>query len=489
MNEALLYNIYYDSPGSGQLERSFFKGKIAKILPGIQTAFVEIGQERAGFLHISEIDRDLAFHKIQDANEVYERYEGKEQERSRFSKISIESIFKEQEEILVQVSKEPINKKGAKLTTNFMFPGRLLVFMPTVPKIGISKKIGDSKERVRLRNILMEVLPENSGCIVRTICEGKSEEEIVQDIHYLLQLWQSIQKKYNESSIGECVHRDISLVLQVIRDHCDENVDQIICDDVGIYQEIFNFAKNVLQDSLDKLILYTEKKPLFESYKVEKQIEEGLQKKINLPSGGSIIIDITEAMTVIDVNTARFVGKGNAEETILKTNMEAAKEIVRQLILRNVGGIIVVDFIDMKSSTHNNKLCSAFEEMLKINDKSKPTILKISEFGLVQMTRKRTGKPLWQECLKSCNICNGTGRVKSTKTMIYELFRDLDDTLLAKNNEQANGCYIITGSEIGDQIINDEFNSLITIEKKYKKQIVVKIDESFYYEYKFEFFI
>jgi ribonuclease G len=483
----LLQNIYFDSKASKSLEKSFFKGVVAKVLPGVQTAFINIKQERAGFLHISEIDRDLAFKKIKIDNEEDDIEEESIQHKNHnIREIDISKILKQNDPILVQVSKEPINEKGAKLTTCFMLPGRFVVLMPNIPKVGISKRIVDVNERKRLKDLVLSVLPEQAGCIIRTTSEGISDEDIVQDVQYLLEVWTEIQEQFKTAPNESCLHQDINLYLQIIRDHLDSSVEKIICDDKEVYENICNFVKKIAPHLRSRVIYHKESIPLFESYNIEKQIQNALYAKVELPSGGSIVIDKTEAMTVIDVNTGRFVGATRLEDTLLKVNMEAAFEVVRQLRLRNIGGLIVIDFIDMVQSQNRHKLFNYFEQTLKEYDKSQSVVLKISEFGLVQMTRKRTGKTLNQQLLQPCPTCHGIGEIKSLHTRVYELFKNLEHFLASKNLQYNKELLLIITPQIAEYLIEYEYDSLITLEKQYKIKIKIRSEENFSKLYHFE---
>jgi ribonuclease G len=484
MQNNLLQNIYFDSKSTCQLERSFFKGKVAKVLPGVQTSFVDIGQPKAGFLHISEIDRDLAFKRMGHFEEEELEEESRQgnsnnnnKSRSSSKSVDISQILKQGEDILIQVNKEPINEKGAKLTTCFTLPGRLIVLMPNIPKIGISKKIVNFEERKRLKDLVLSVLPDHAGCIIRTTCEERPDSEIIQDIRYLLDVWDTIQKKFAVAKSEECIYRDIDLTLQIIRDCLDENVEKIICDDEETFNKITYFIKRMAPEYLSRAFLYNDKTPLFELYNIENQIQQALQSKFELNSGGSIVIDSTEAMTVIDVNTARYVGATNLDETILKTNLDAAKEIVRQLKLRNVGGLVVIDFIDMSFAADRNKLFNYFEKTLKEEDKSQSVVLKISEFGLVQMTRKRSGKTLRQSLLNKCEYCCGSGVSKSISTRSYEMMRSLERFIFMNNTHRSTSVVIIADQQLADHILNIEYDSILYCEKKYSIKIVTETND------------
>jgi len=478
----VLQNIYFDSSTAQTLERSFFKGVIVKVLPGIQTAFVNIGQERSGFLHISEIDRELAIQKmsgdtiLDGLDEI--AVEEQPRETPPLRELDIKKILKEGEPILVQVSKEPIHEKGAKLTTCFTLPGRFIVLMPNIPRIGISKKIEDREERQRLRDLVSAQLPEGMGAIIRTTCEYQGSDEIAQDTQYLVQTWETIQRKFKEAKPQEKLHQDIDLCLQIVRDHLDKDVEAVICDDAVMHNQIYKFVKTIAPEHALKIKLYQDKQKLFEKFDIEKQIQQALERKVNLKSGGSIVIESTEAMTVIDVNTGRYLGSSNLEETILKTNLEAAEEVVRQLRLRNIGGLIVIDFIDMATSTNRQKLFKTFEKSLRERDKFQSVVLKVSEFGLVQMTRKRSGKTLSNQMTTTCRNCTGLGVVNSVRTETYHILQQLQDTLEDKRNMNARNITLTVHPDILKQISAVEYDSILLLEKKYGKDITLVAQEN-----------
>ena len=466
-----LQNLYFDSHTSTSLERCFFKGIPTKILPGIQTAFVEIGQERAGFLHISEIDRDLALKKIEHSvgddafeDEDKDREKENKREKEHRKQVDIRNILREKEPVLVQVNKEPVGTKGAKLSTCFTLPGRFIVLMPNIPRIGISKKIENIEERKRLRDLVRQHLPEGMGAIIRTTSDGQGDRSIVQDIAYLVKTWDTIQTRFRDAEPGAQIHQDIDLCLQIVRDHLDSSVEMILCDDQATFDHMYAFVKNVSPDDLFKIKLYQSSERLFEAYHIEEQIREALDSKVFLSSGGSIVIEATEAMTVVDVNTGRFLGGTNLEETILTTNLEAAEEIVRQLRLRNIGGLIVIDFIDMATSFNQQKLYKAFDRMLRERDKFQSVVLKISEFGLVQMTRKRSGKTLMNQIMSICSCCAGLGMVNALKTEAYNILRSMEDVLAKKT------CTKITAtvsSAVLEYITTIEYNAILLLEKRF----------------------
>jgi ribonuclease G len=465
IREEELENIYFYAHATQTLERAFFKGIIIKVLPGIQTAFVDIGQERAGFLHISEIDRELAIEKISKHIAIDES----ERPRTRES-LDISKILKEGDPILVQVSKEPVYEKGAKLTTCFTLPGRFAVLMPNIPRIGVSKKIEDWQERTRLKDIVKQHLPEGMGAIIRTTSEGRQPQEIQKDLDYLVRTWNEIQKKFASEPPKTKLYEDLDLSLQIVRDYLDEDVEFVITDSKQEQNAIYRFVKNIAPEYSYKIKLYDGETPLFEHFGVEKQIEQALHKKVYLKSGGSLIIESTEAMTVIDVNTGKFTGKSNLEETIFKTNLEAAEEVARQLRLRNIGGLIVIDFIDMATPTNRNRLFKAFEKVLKEKDKFQSVVLKVSEFGLVQMTRKRSGKTLVQQLTEECDCCHGSGFVKSLQTESYALLRDLKNYL---QHQPSAEVLLTVDPDMFTYVTNIEYNSILALEKNFGCKITI----------------
>lgn len=465
-----LQNIYFDSHGAHRLERCFFKGLITKVLPGIQTAFVNIGQERSGFLHISEIDRELAMKRF--GGDDFEEEETTAREAAHIKQeLGIDKILRENETILVQVSKEPVHEKGAKLTTCFTVPGRFLVLMPNIPRIGISKKIEEPAERQRLRELLRENLPAGMGAIIRTTSENKDSTEILRDLKYLTGTWDEVAEKFKSAKTEEKIYEDIDLALQVVRDHLDSDVEYLICDSRETESRIYKFVKKMAPEFAHKIRFYGESAPLFERYNIEQQIEQALRPKVELRSGGSIVIESTEAMTVVDVNTGRYTGTNRLEDTILKTNIEAADEVVRQLRLRNIGGLIVIDFIDMASNANRQRLFKHFEKTLRERDRFQSVVLKISEFGLVQMTRKRSGKTLIQQMTENCPTCHGLGFIKSVSTEAHTILRAIKARLIEGNTR---GTITVTVHEkVFDYLIATEYNSLFNLEKNYGCKITL----------------
>lgn len=473
LRDEQLQNIYFATPEEEKLERSFFKGLVTKILPGIQTAFVDIGQERAGFLHISEIDRELAIEHMKKTVDVVE--DEKTTKIPRTQALEMKNILKEGEMILVQVSKEPMYEKGAKLTTCFTLPGRFIVLMPNIPRIGISKRIQDRDERNRLREILKEALPEGMGAIIRTSSIDKSKKALISDLKYLLHTWRKVEDKFKEAKTVTKIYEDIDLPLQIVRDHLDEDVDEVIIDNKESQAKIYKFVKIISPEFSDRIKYYEGPAPLFEKFEIEKQIDQALHHKVQLKSGGSIIIESTEAMTVIDVNTGKFAGKSTLEETILKANLEAAEEIVRQLRLRNIGGLIVIDFIDLSSGANRQKLVKFFEKMLRERDRFQSVVLKVSEFGIVQMTRKRSGKTLLQQLTENCPTCKGMGFVRSMQTECLNILNTIKSEL--QRSKMRGPLSLTVNPEAFQYIVNIEYNSILYLEKLFNCQIELVSNE------------
>ena len=358
-----------------------------------------------------------------------------EPKRKRSHANQIEDLLQEGQEILVQVSKEPISTKGARVTTYISIPGRYLVMMPGVNHIGVSRRIENVEERKRLREIVSRLRKPNTGYIIRTASQGRSEEEFTADIEFLSRLWENIQKKKERASAPALLHNELDLVFRVIRDAFTRDVDRMVIDSEEEYQRVREFVDSYIPGLGRRVKPYDGDEPIFEHYGVEIEISRALGRKVWLKSGGYIIIDQTEALTTIDVNTGRYVGKRSLEDTILKTNLEAVREIAYQLRLRNIGGIIILDFIDMEREDNRRKVYSALQEALS-NDKAKTTISHISPIGLIEMTRKRIRESLGRTLCEPCPYCDGRGYVKSARTICYEVFREIRRSFSRRRGEK-----------------------------------------------------
>jgi ribonuclease G len=402
------------------LAGNVYKGRVIRVLPGMQAAFVDIGLEKAAFLHVSDLADPDVVHAVEDGEEI-EDVDAPRRRRVQYA--PIEQRLKKGHELLVQVSKEPMGSKGARVTAHISLPGRYLVHMPETDHIGISRRIEDPEERDRLREAVeSERTDGGGGFIVRTACEGATKREIRDDARFLTRLWTHIQSTAERAPATTLVHRDLDLMLRVLRDLFTPDVDRVVVDDPAEHARVVAFAETFIPRLVDHVHLYQGTTPLFEQHGIETKIARALDRRVWLKSGGYLIFDQTESLTTVDVNTGRYVGKKDQEETVLRTNLEAAKQVVQQLRLRNIGGIIVIDFIDMEKLANRAKVFEALQEAVRA-DKARSNVLRISELGLVQMTRKRTRESLGQRLLEPCPHCDGFGRWRSVETIAYDALR------------------------------------------------------------------
>lgn len=471
---------YVERKRDASLVGNIYKGKVVKILPGMQSAFVDIGLEKAAFLYVADIMTDIedyaSFLEEEYKNNPLEHSVEIVSKRGR-QDLPIEEILHEGQDMLVQVSKDPIGSKGARVTSYVTFPGRYLVLMPNVEHIGISRRISDETERTRLRGIVENIRPKGYGLIIRTASDGCTEEELKKDLEFLILLWENIQKKRDRVAAPSLLYSDLDLAFRSVRDLMSHDVERLIIDGEDEYERIRDFVKTYFSKLLSKIQLYSDDEPVFEAFGVELDISRALGRRVWLKSGGYIVIDQTEAMTVIDVNTGKFVGKEDLEDTILKTNLEAVKEIAYQIRLRNLGGIIIVDFIDMEKIENREKVFNAFQDAMK-KDRAKNTILHISELGLIQMTRKRVRESLGRVLSESCPYCEGKGFVKSSRTLCYEIFRKI--TKMAHHGGEK---IIVTAHPSVAELLSDEERAGVEdIENRYGVKIIVKEDSKLHQE-------
>ncbi|MGD0585619.1 MAG: Rne/Rng family ribonuclease [Oryzomonas sp.] len=462
---------------------NIYKGRVIRVLPGMQAAFVDIGLEKAAFLYVADVfDAIEEYESLLDEGKKEHESGNGEQPESTHTEFRplhpIEELLQEGQELLVQISKEPIGTKGARITSHISLPGRHLVYMPTVDHVGISRRIEDEAERERLREIVDRLKQSGTGFIVRTVSEGKSEEDLLSDTQYLSTLWSEIAKRKEKASAPSLVHSDLDVVQKVVRDIVTEHVDKIIVDSKPDFDRIVQFISTFMPKMKYSIELYDDEEPIFDHFGLEVEISRALGRKVWLKSGGYIIIEQTEALTAIDVNTGRFVGKHNLEDTILKTNLEAVKEIAYQLRLRNIGGIIIIDFIDMEKEVNRDKVFTALEEALK-GDKSKSNILKISELGLVEMTRKRVRESIGRMMCEPCPYCEGRGYIKSKITVCHEIFRELRREMLDIKGTKAT---VSVHPQVADLLYDEERRGLEELEKRFKKRITVRAKPGFHQE-------
>lgn len=480
---------YIDHKRDEDIVGNIYKGRVTRVLPGMQVAFVDIGLKKAGFLYVSDVDildimeeHEILLAKKEQLDLEKEEIDFQRKRRIKNSDRSylIEEVLQEGQEILVQVSKNPIGTKGARITTYITLPGRHLVFMPTIDHIGISRRIEDEGERGRLKELIQDLRNPSVGYIVRTVGEGKNKEEFESDINYLAKLWSDIKRKAENSKVPALIYKDLDLIYRTLRDLFTRNVNQLVVDSPSVYQRCLNFADSYMPDYKSRVKLYNGKEPIFHAYELEMEIEKALRRKVWLKSGGYITIDQTEALVAIDVNTGKYVGKENPEETILKTNLEAVKEIVCQLRLRNIGGLIVIDFIDMESKTSRERVYHALEQALK-TDRSRTNILKISELGLVEMSRQRVRESINQILCQPCPYCDGKGSIKSFETVCYEVF-DGVRRVVENGNFNKKKILINVHPQVADLLLGEENTSLDQMEKDLDKKIIVKADYDMHQE-------
>jgi ribonuclease G len=467
---------YVERKREASLLGNIYKGKIVKILPGMQSAFVDIGLEKAAFLYVADIKADT--------DEYAPLFEDEEKENSLEvisrrcrSEMPIEEIIQEGQELLVQVSKAPIGSKGARVTSYITLPGRYLVLMPNVEHVGISRRISNEEERNRLKKFVEEIKPAGYGLIIRTASEDSSEEDIRKDLEFLLRLWENIQEKKDRVPARGLLYSDLDLVFRCVRDLMSQDVERLIIDSVEEYGKIIEFVKTYFPKLLGKIELYEEPEPIFDAFGIELDISRAIGRKVWLKSGGYIVTDQTEAMTVVDVNTGKFVGKEGLEDTILKTNLEAVKEIAYQIRLRNLGGIIIIDFIDMDKLENREKLFNAFTEAMK-KDRAKNTIFHISELGLIQMTRKRVRESLGRTLSTTCPYCEGKGFVKSPETLCYEILRTIKK--LARHG--SNKIIITTHPLVAEMLSDEEMLGIEDVEMKFGVKVIIRADNKMHQE-------
>jgi ribonuclease G len=467
---------YIERKRDASLVGNIYKGKIVKILPGMQSAFVDIGFEKAAFLYVADIKADT--------DEYAPLFEDAEKDNSieliprrGRSEMTIEDIIQEGQEILVQVSKDPIGSKGARVTSYVTLPGRYLVLMPNVDHIGISRRISNEEERNRLKGIVEGIKPPGYGLIIRTASEDSTEEDIGKDLEFLLLLWENIQEKKDRVPARGLLYSDLDLVSRSVRDLLSQDVERLTIDSAEEYNRIIEFVNMYFPKLLNKIELYEETEPIFDAFGIELDISRAIGRKVWLKSGGYIVVDQTEAMTVIDVNTGKFVGKEGLEDTILKTNLEAVKEIAYQIRLRNLGGIIIIDFIDMDKPENREKLFNAFTEAMK-KDRAKNTIFHISELGLIQMTRKRVRESLGRTLSTTCPYCEGKGFVKSPETLCYEILRSIKK--MARHGAKR---IIITGHPVVAEMLSDEeMLGIEDVESRYGVKVMIRADNKMHQE-------
>jgi len=432
---------------------NIYKGKVSRVLPGMQAAFIDIGLERAAFLHASDITQ------------------GQDEEGQKGDNIT--QLLHEGQDLLVQVIKDPLGTKGARLTTHITIPSRFLVFTPNIFNAGVSLKIEDDAERQRLKDVITVLKQgQSGGYIARTAAEGAGIEALRADTDFLNKLWDSIRESMASARAGEIVHEDLPLVLRILRDVVDGDVEKLRIDSRRATRRVSQFAEQFMPELASRVEHYPGERPIFDLYGVEDEIQKALERKVHLKSGGYLIIDQTEAMTTVDVNTGAFVGHRNLEETIFKTNLEATQTIARQLRLRNLGGIIIIDFIDMSEAEHKRQVLRSLQKNLE-RDRAKSHITEVSVLGLVEMTRKRTRESLERVLCQPCPTCNGRATLKTPETVCFEIFREI---LREARQFDAQQYLVLASQEVVDILLDEESTSVAELEEFIGKPIKLQVE-------------
>ncbi|HQV40991.1 MAG: ribonuclease G [Moraxellaceae bacterium] len=447
VENGVVQELYVERTARRGLVGSIYKGRVVRVLPGMQAAFVEIGLSRTAFIHANDI--------------VWPKVEG---ERERTPVIS--ELLHEGQSVIVQAMKDMMGSKGARLTTDLSIPSRYLVYMPKGEHIGVSQRIEDEAERERLKSLIRQLKAESpdteaGGFIVRTVAEGVSEHELRRDMQFLVKLWRWVQERCVTAATPSLIYEELPLFMRTLRDLVDADVEKILIDSRETFVKMQEFVHDFMPQMQDRLEHYPGERPLFDLCNVEDDLQKALQRKVMLKSGGYLIIDQTEAMTTVDVNTGSFVGSRNLEDTVFKTNLEATHVIARQLRLRNLGGIIIIDFIDMQEVEHRQQVLRSLEKML-VRDHAKNKITQVSELGLVEMTRKRTRESLEHLLCEACPACQGRGAVKTAETVCYEVFREI--LREARAYDAAHGYQVVANQKVIDRLLGEDSAAVADLE-------------------------
>ncbi len=457
---------------------NIYKGRVLRVLPGMQAAFVDIGQEKAAFLYVSDVyNKHEAYMQEVDADAVDDPEIPQSRGQNRPNG-PIEERLRQGQEILVQVAKEAIGTKGARITSHISLPGRFLVHMPTFDHIGVSRRIDGDGERARLRDLVNERRQAGTGIIVRTASEGATEQQIDEDFNYLTHLWRDILSRFEASKTPALLYEELDLPLRSVRDLLTDGIDEIVVDTQELYDRVLEFVRKYMPERATGVKLYKGFEPIFDAYGIEIEVQRALARRVWLRSGGYLVIDTAEALTAIDVNTGKYVGSHTLEDTILQINLEAVKEIAYQLRLRNIGGIVIIDFIDMERAANREKVYKALEEALA-QDKAKTNILKISEFGLIEMTRKRVRESLIQCLCEPCFYCEGKGYIKSRQSVAYEILRDLQRELVGSSHKPIT---VLAHPDVAHLLFDEERMAIEQLEQRLGRKIDVQANTLFHHE-------
>ena len=471
VENGVVQEVWMDRVGHRGYVGNIYKGTVSRILPGMQAAFIDIGLDRTAFLHASDIYQP---ERPEPATKGELRING----HSTLNETpSITSLLREQQEVVVQVIKDPIGSKGARLTTNLSIPSRFLVLLPDCETIAVSVRIDDEEERSRLTDLVrtLRIDTENCGYIVRTNAEGVSDFALSADMEYLRKVWAEIADRAGSAGRHECIYEDLSVPLKALRDQMHGEVERVRIDTLETYQEILDFTRRFIPDWSERIRHYDSDRPIFDLYGIEDDINHALHRRTPLKSGGHLVIDQTEAMTTIDVNTGAFVGSRTQEETIYKTNLEAAQAIARQLRLRNLGGIIIIDFIDMSVSEHKEQVLKTLEKALQ-KDHAKTSVNGLSQLGLVEMTRKRSTESLGQVLCQPCPVCTGKGQIKSTETVCLEVFREI---MRSGRQFEASNMLVMASPVVVNHILDEQSGTIAELEELAGKSIRFKSEDQY----------
>ena len=467
---------------------NIYKGRVLRVLPGMQSAFVEIGLERTAFLHVTDVVRTSYTLSALESREEEESEAGEEEREPREhpprpspseprSK-PIEELLREGEEILVQVAKEPIGTKGARVTSHISLPGRNVVYLPTVDHVGVSRRIEEEQERARLKAIAEGLRPKRGGLIVRTVGEGKTAEEMADDVAFLIDLWKEVLTQEKEASAPALIHPDLDLIQRATRDLLTRSFDRVLIDSAEAHERLLAFVKRFMPAYEHLIELWDGEEALFDRHGIEMDLSRALERKVWLKSGGTIVIDETEALTAVDVNTGRYVGKANLEDTILKINLEAVKEISYQLRLRNIGGLIIIDFIDMETQAHRERVYQALLESLR-EDRARCNVLRMSELGLVEMTRKRVRESIRKTFTFPCFYCGGRGYLKSPSVICSEI---LSRIRTEASVPLTNAVSAYAHPRITEALVDECRQAIERIERRTSCHVIVKSRDDFHLE-------
>ncbi len=483
LEDGIVVEFFMERGNHLNISGNIYKGRVQRVLPGMQAAFVDLGLDQAAFIYVNDVVPGV-MQEIKELEEVFDEPSPAEEDASGSPveepafvsdfgpsrTVNIGDLITEGQELLVQVAKSPIGSKGARVTTRISLPGRFLVLMPTVDHVGVSKRIVEEGERTRLKELVLSLRKEKVGFIVRTAAESIEAHKLEKEMNLLVSLWCRIQENFNNVPAPMLLHRDMTVALRAVRDYLTHEADRVIVDADPVYNEIVAFIDQIMPGMKDSVERYTGKEPLFDAYNIEGDLFRALKKKVWLKSGGYIIIEPTEALVVIDVNTGRYVGKHNFEETVYKTNLEAAREIAYQIRLRNLGGIIIIDFIDMAKESNREKVFNIFKEYLE-RDKNKMTILPFSELGLIQMTRKRTRNSIISMLCEPCFYCDGDGYLLSRQTICYNIYREiLRETQADISGEKLT---VKVHPDIAELLHGEESNVIVSLERRLRTQIII----------------